>query len=233
MNILGGSGPWYYLYPATGGYGESTGFPMRCTGFSNPYTAEVRGRTLTLTGKGSDGLVFRRTVVLPERGSTIEISSSITNGTDTPVVARLRCVMELDSDPDGTMVDTGTGEEKAADFTRNGARKPAGVWSVRSASGGWRMENRFPADSVESCRLTSNMGYLYSIRDLKAKSVAMEVLFEQDSPPEASPEADMGDREVAELRPGSARIRSHVRPARPASLLKARPRDRFQRPGLC
>lgn len=175
VNILSGSGPWYYLYPASGGYAESTDFPMRCTGFSNPYKAEVSGRTLTLTGKGNNGLVFRRTVTLPERGSRIEISSSITNGTNAPIIARLRCKMELAADPDSATVLAGATEEKAVEFYRDGAKKPAGEWSVKIAPGSPRIVNRFPAGSVESCHLAVNMGYLYSIRDLKAKTVSMEV----------------------------------------------------------
>ena len=154
-----------YFYPASGGYEESTTRTWGSTGFANAYSAELKGRTLTLTGKGSNGLVFRRTIALPERGSRIEISSSITNGSGAPIIARLVCKMELDADPDSAMVLAGAAEEKAADFYRDGAKKPSGVWRVSSVEG-WYVENRFPNDAVEACRLAC---------DSRAKTVTMEV----------------------------------------------------------
>ena len=155
-----------YFYPASGGYEESTTRTWSSTGFANPYTVERKGNTLVLTGKGVNGLIFRRDITLPEKGSHIKIDSSITNSSDKPVIARLLCRMELDADPDSAMVQAGSSEEKAADFYRDGVKKPAGVWSVRSAPGRWQVENRFKANAVEACRL---------VCDQRARTVCMEI----------------------------------------------------------
>jgi hypothetical protein len=183
-----------YFYPASGGYDESTTRTWASTGFSNPYTAVVKGRTITLTAQGIKGLVFRRTMTLPEKGTRIEIGSSITNSSTAPVIARLVCLMELNANPDSATVDTGAdgvkaagvknagsslpswaGEKKAADFYLDGPKKPAGVWKVKSAPGGWCMENRFSATDVEACRL---------VCDKKSKTVSMEISgFERDLAP--------------------------------------------------
>lgn len=201
MRIIGRTDRDSYFYPASGGYEESTTRTWGSTGFANPYTAEKRpavvesvrrfpgslwipggwlienlkGCALTLTGKGANGLVFRRILTLPPKGTRIEIASSITNGSERPIIARLVCRMELDADPDSATVLAGASEEKAADFYRDGAKKPAGAWSVLSAPGGWRMENRFPAGAVEACRLAC---------DKKAKTVSMETSgFERELAP--------------------------------------------------
>ncbi len=173
--IIGRTDRDNFFYPASGGYEEATTRTWGCTGFSNPYTAEVKGRLVTLTGQGINGLEFRRVISLPERGTRISIASTLTNNGRGPTVARLVCRMELASAPDSSRVNAGSGEEPAADFRRDGANKPRGTWSVTNTSGGWRMENRFPADKVESCNLVCNS---------KAGTVLMEDQgFEQDIAP--------------------------------------------------
>lgn len=151
--IVGRTDPTNYFYPASGGYEESTTRTWASTGFANPYTTDVKGRTITLTGKGHNGLVFKRTITLPETGARIEIGSSVTNATKSPLIARLVMKMEINAAPDSATVLAGASSEKAADFYRDGAKKPAGSWSVTSTSGGWSMEHRFSAADIEACRL--------------------------------------------------------------------------------
>ena len=166
-----------YFYPASGGYEEATTRTWNRTGFANPYTAELNGRALTLTGMGRSGLEFRRTITLPERGTRITIASTITNTSDRPLVARLVCRMELNADPDGATVHTGDTGEPAANFHRDGPSRPRGQWAVVSPEGGWRMDNRFETGDVESCNLEC---------DRKARTVLMEVQgFERDLAPGA------------------------------------------------
>jgi hypothetical protein len=179
-NLLGRTDALNYFYPAWGGYEESTTRTWRSTGFANPYTSVQKGRSLTLTGKGQNGLVFRRTLTLPEKGTSISIASSITNSTPSPIIARLVCRMELAVDPEEAEVLT-TGKdgtmqaEKPADFYRDGDKRPSGVWRVTNKTAGWLMENRFSSSMVEACRLSC---------DRRAKTVSMEINgFEQELAP--------------------------------------------------
>lgn len=178
-NILGRTDAMNYFYPAYGGYEESTTRTWFSTGFANAYTAEVKGRALILTGKCNNGLVFKRTITLPVKGTSITIGSSITNETKAPVIARLVCHMEVSADPAGaTVMTAGKGgvmqQVKTESFYLDGEKRPAGAWKVTSVKGGWSLENRFP-DSVESCRLSC---------DGAAKTIIMETSgFEQELAP--------------------------------------------------
>ncbi len=179
-NLLARTDALNYFYPAYGGYEESTTRTWSSTGFANPYTAELKGRTLTLTGKGANGLTFRRTITLPEKGTRIAIASSITNSASKPIIARLVCRMEVAADPaDASILTAGKGGAletvKTADFYRDGEKRPAGVWRVTSGKGGWYMENRFPDGAVEACRLGC---------DKSAKTITLEINgFEQELAP--------------------------------------------------
>ncbi|MHB9028109.1 MAG: DUF4838 domain-containing protein, partial [Candidatus Latescibacterota bacterium] len=145
-NLLGRTDALNYFYPAWGGYDESTTRTWRSTGFANPYTAERKGRSLILTGKGQNGLVFRRTITLPEKGTTISIASSITNSTASPIIARLVCRMELAADPAEATVWTPekSGAAKAenlAEITEKGVEKSSGDPKAENRAGGWVMDN--------------------------------------------------------------------------------------------
>ncbi|MBT4483787.1 MAG: DUF4838 domain-containing protein, partial [Candidatus Latescibacteria bacterium] len=183
--VVGMTDPLNYFYPSYGGYEESTTMTWGRTGFDNVYTAELNGRTLTLTseeGKSrrSRMFVFERTLSLPERGTRIDFESSILNVSGETRYARLISHMEINADPKVSEVGirTRSGKiitEDAKNFYKNGQQKPAGLWYVKNIAGGWNIENRFKASEVEGCRL-----FCYS----HTGTIEMEVLgFERNIEP--------------------------------------------------
>ncbi|MBN1292839.1 MAG: DUF4838 domain-containing protein [Candidatus Latescibacteria bacterium] len=184
-DILGKTDPLNYFYPAYGGYEESTTMTWGRTGFANNYHVEINGLTATLTaeeGKSarSKGLIFKRTITLPKKGTNIQFESSITNISKTTQYARLISHMEINSNP----VESKMGfrdakgknrEEQAGNFYRNGENKPQGYWYVTNTADGWTMENRFKSGDIEGCHLIC-----YN----NTKTIEMEVLgFEKNLSP--------------------------------------------------
>jgi len=167
-NIIHTGDTYYNYYPVYGGYDEITAWGWNSSGFSNEYKAELKGRTLTLTARNPKGLVFSRTISLPERGKLINFSSSIKNDSDTPRTYRLVCRMPLETVPGKTRLTARTRDGRFVEptptealdffwpyhleeFRYDGENKPAGVWRLESLSEGWTIENRFDENVVESC----------------------------------------------------------------------------------
>ncbi len=185
-DILGKTDPLDYFYPAYGGYEESTTMTWGRTGFSNKYTAEVHGSTITLTAPEgisdrSKGLIFKRTMTIPAQGTRIEFESTITNISSGMKYARLISHLELNADPAQTVLyyrDTAgkTVEKDAAkSLNLSAADTPKGVWGVKNTAAGWTVENRFPASDIETCTL--------AVHD-RTKTVEMETLgFEKNLAP--------------------------------------------------
>ena len=69
-NIVHTGDSYYNYYPVYGGYDEITAWGWNCSGYSNVYDASVEDRTMTLTARNPNGLVFSRTVTLPEVGTS-------------------------------------------------------------------------------------------------------------------------------------------------------------------
>jgi len=156
-------------YPIAGGYEEMTTRTWGCTGFSNNYEAEVKGRTMTLTAKTPKGLLFKRTLSLPARGAKINFTSNIINENNNPTIYRLVCRMTLNGDYDnikvkarnksGSFVEPTASEESVDIVNKTGSKrydgpnKPEGVWRVENLINGLTVENTFPARYVEKCQL--------------------------------------------------------------------------------
>lgn len=162
--ILGETDPLNYFYPAYGGYEESTTMTWGRTGFSNVYTADIKGRTMTLTAPEgisarSGGLIFKRTMSIPEKGTRIDFESTITNISQGMKYARLISHIELDADPSQSVagwIDASgktVEEDVKKGFYKDGANTPRGSWYIKNKTTGWTVENRFPARDIEACHL--------------------------------------------------------------------------------
>ena len=162
-DILGKTDPANYFYPAYGGYEESTTMTWGRTGFSNNYEIAINGRTMTLSAPEgisdrAKGLIFKRTMTIPPKGTRIEFESTITNISNEMKYARLISHLEINSDPANSLVyyRDAAGKPVEADaknFEYTGGKKPNGVWGVKNKSAGWTIENRFPAGEIESCNM--------------------------------------------------------------------------------
>ncbi|MFC1508981.1 DUF4838 domain-containing protein [Candidatus Omnitrophota bacterium] len=157
------------FYPIAGGYEEMTTRTWGCTGFSNNYEVEVKGRTMQLTAKTPKGLLFKRTLSLPARGAKINFTSNIINENNTPTTYRLVCRMALNGEYNsikvkarnkvGSFVEPSASEE-SEDFVDktvrkrySGPNKPAGAWRMESLINGLTVVNTFPAGRIENCQL--------------------------------------------------------------------------------
>ena len=166
-NLLHPLDPTDNFYPVSGGYEEMTAHTWGCTGFSNSYESELKGRKLILTGKTNKGLLFTRTISLPEHGARINFSSSIINKNEKPTIYRLVCRMHLNCDPDRMTLKARTKDGifikpvASEDRTRwgittvkyDGPNKPAGAWRLENVINGHTIENRFRDNEVASCIL--------------------------------------------------------------------------------
>jgi len=184
-DILGVTDPLSYFYPAYGGYEESTTMTWGRTGFANKYEVEIDGRTMTLTGAEgingrAKGLIFKRTMTIPQKGTRIDFNSTVENVSDDMKYARLVSHIELNTDPQESLVGyrNASGkmvEEDAKNFYKNAKNTPTGRWYVTNKKSGWTIENRFPKNDIEACRL---MCYAHT------KSIEMETLgFEKNLEP--------------------------------------------------
>jgi hypothetical protein len=170
-NLLHQLGPEENYYPVEGGYAESTADTWGCTGFANPYEAQLDGRTLKLSTV-SKGLRFERTIALSAEGAKIDFFSSITNQNEEKTTYRLLCKIYLRADPgqivlaaraaDGSFVRPTASEEKKEAFRSemtyryDGDNKPAGAWRLERIAGGFTVENTFSAEQVEACNLSTS-----------------------------------------------------------------------------
>lgn len=167
-NIVHTGDSYYNYYPVYGGYDEITAWGWNCSGYSNVYDADVKGRSMTLTARNPNGLVFSRTVTLPEKGRTISFVSSIKNSSDRPQTYRMTIRMPLETPVEGTTLEVmgrdgsfGTAvptEEydffwpyHLREMRFDGERKPSGVWKLTSVPEGWTVVSRFDPNTVESC----------------------------------------------------------------------------------
>jgi len=151
-----------------GGYDEITAWGWNCSGYSNVYEATTGTGTLKLTARNPKGLVFSRTITLPQSGRKIEFSSSITNDSDTSQTYRLVCRMPLTTPVEGTKLEVMNRSGAFVDAVPtedydffwpyhlhekrfDGDNKPAGAWRLTSEPEGWTVVNRFDPKAVESC----------------------------------------------------------------------------------
>lgn len=182
--IIGNTDPLNYFYPSYGGYEESTTMTWGRTGFDNRYEATVDGRSMTLVGEEgrssrSKGIVFERTMTLPERGARIDFVSTIRNVGDGTRYMRLINKIETAADPANAkyalkLRDGSTVTETAENFYRNGENTPHGSWKVSDTAKGWTIEHRFAPGELEACRLSCNTG---------TGTISMEALgFEKNVP---------------------------------------------------
>ena len=117
-----------------------------------------------------NGLVFRRTVSLPERGTRIAFSSFLENGAKESRTCRLVCRVEFARGA-GKSVLTALGEDgafRAAIPTEakdaqwpypltneryDGPNTPAGAWRLANLSGGFVVEGRFSPNEIASLNM--------------------------------------------------------------------------------
>ena len=157
-------------YPNFGGYEETEELAPGHVGFFEPYEYRVNGRTITLSAMTSKGLLFSRTISLPESGSQIQLTSSVTNKNKTMVIVGLECRMHLYADNSGTELTAKTENGSFAQATPtevfnyiwpfpcvgyryDGKNKPAGGWRLSNIKDGLTVENSFNADQVKWCRM--------------------------------------------------------------------------------
>jgi hypothetical protein len=184
VNLLLPADPDDNLYPACGGYEESTARTWGSTGFANVYTvaAGASGSSLTLESAPSRGLQFTRTIKLNAEDAVVTVSSTVRNvhPKQRPLSARLVARLNLRSDPALPEVQArdaaGTPTLPAASETQGdaerGARRydggnlPAGEWSLAGLPGGLSLAQQFTPGQVENCRLT---------HDLTERRIVMEI----------------------------------------------------------
>jgi len=167
-NLISTGDSYYNYYPVYGGYDEILAWGWNCSGYGNENTATLDGRTLTLTARNPNDLVFTKKITVPATGRQFTIASSIANEAAKPETYRLVCRMELASPfnqtriearmADGSWKTPEPTEEldffwpyKLLEFRYDGANKPAGAWRLISDANGWTMENRFDPSQVETC----------------------------------------------------------------------------------
>lgn len=169
-NLINMLDPTENFYPVTGGYEEMTTRTWGCTGFANAYKAEVKGRELKLTVKTQNGLLFSRTISLPESGAKINFSSSISNDSKKPSTYQLVCRMHLTADPaqaalkarkqDGSFIVPIATEEQGTfpdkNYRYDGPNKPAGAWRLENIAPNFSIENQFDDKEVETCIFETN-----------------------------------------------------------------------------
>ena len=179
-NLISNLDPTEGYYPVTGGYEESNTRTWRCTGFSNVYKADKNGRQVTLTAIASHGLVFKRTISLPEHGPKFTISSSLINKSERKTNQQIVCRMYLNSSspnlsvkvrkPDGSFGIPVTALERGTQYNVNyrydGANKPSGAWRLENLISNRSMENRFNEEDIEVCMIT---------REKSPNAVRMEI----------------------------------------------------------
>ena len=167
-NIVHTGDTYYNYYPAYAGYEEITAWGWDCSGFSNVFDASVNGRSMTLSAKNPEGLVFSKTFTLDPADAGFTVKSSIANGSGRTQTYRLVCRMSLETPPDidkltVRMPDGSFGKpaptEKVdffwpyplTEYRFDGVNKPAGEWRLEHADGRWTIENRFDDSVVETC----------------------------------------------------------------------------------
>ena len=167
-NLISNLDPTQGYYPVTGGYEESNQRTWNCTGFSNIYTAEVKGRQIILRAEVSHGLVFERTISLAENGPKFTISSALINKSGRKTNQQIVCRMYLNAGPSGISVSAkkpdgsfGTpvaalerGTQAGESYRYDGANKPSGAWRLENLVSGMGVENQFNEKEVEVCMVT-------------------------------------------------------------------------------
>jgi hypothetical protein len=182
-NVLHGLDPRDNHYPAVGGSDEMTALGWGCTGFSQPYEAVRSGRSVRLTGTGLGGLVFNRTISVPEEGMRIDITSEIVNDADGARSCRLVSRMHLRANPQNTTLTVRRADGSfappelvvASDTIwpyRGMSRRydgdvlPWGMWRATGLDAGFMAENRFDPDSIEGCTFSACHGMDFILMEL-------------------------------------------------------------------
>ena len=162
MNVMHVAEPTREGYPNAGGYEEYTAGEYRSPGWNEAYTAQAAPGSLTLSARLPNGIRLTRTYSL--EGSSLRITSTASNESDTPVSVTLRGHPEF-AIPEGSkavvafrnrggkMVDIPVGEKPTEIFLR-GKDLPDGGWTLNAA--GIAITERFDPEQTDTALLDTS-----------------------------------------------------------------------------